>query len=295
MEYLDEICNDFGVVRQFDDPDRVLAIRDALSDIDEVRVARSSIDRFLEDPLTTREAASLFACLQKNGAARQASSEGGHFADYEFEIRRDETVRVLTQQAAALVWQRSGTEDTEIQSNASLVATLPGGFEPSAPNVRNLQSIVDTIRGQIFDADSAVRIANPYFTPSLELISDLASLPRRGIETRILTRETGDAGGDARTALNTMWRQIDDQHRDDLVVRDLYQWDDQRDSQAFATHAKTVIVDDSTCYVGSANLTDTSLATNFEFGVVVDGELVSDAVALFDEIFEYSRPVEFPI
>lgn len=92
-----------------------------------------------------------------------------------------------------------------------------------------------------------------------------------------------------------MWDQIGPDARERLEVRDLYEWDELRGGQAFATHAKTVIVDDSTCYVGSANLTDTSLSTNFEFGVVVSGELVSDAIAVFDEVFEYSRAVELPI
>jgi cardiolipin synthase/putative cardiolipin synthase len=56
-----------------------------------------------------------------------------------------------------------------------------------------------------------------------------------------------------------------------------------------------VIVDKRVCYVGSANLTDTSLSTNFEFGVVVEGDIVRDAVTVFDEVFEYSYPVDLPI
>jgi len=145
----------------------------------------------------------------------------------------------------------------------------------------------------VFD-DSSVRIANPYFDPSLELVSDLASLPGGCRDTTTDPRNRR-RGGDTRTTLNKMWNLIDEEHRDNFEVRDLYRWDESRGSQAFATHAKIVIVDKRVCYVGSANLTDTSLSTNFEFGVVVEGDIVRDAVTVFDEVFEYSYPVDLPI
>lgn len=289
----EEICSNFGVARQFDDLDRVVAIRDAISALERDRVTRSTIDEHLQTPLTTRESASLFTCLQKNGVATQVSSGGGGFADYTFELQRDAAVRVLTQQAAAL--GGAPPRNSAPEAIVSFVATLPGGFSPSSTRIQSLPAIADTIRGQVFDANSSVRIANPYFDPSLELVDDLASLPRRGIETRILTRETKTSGGDASVSLNKMWEQIDADRRSLLEVRDLYEWDDHSGSQAFATHAKMVVVDESVCYVGSANLTDTSLSTNFEFGVVIEGELVSDAVAVFDEVFGYAQSVKFPI
>lgn len=295
MSDSEEICTNFAVARQFDDPSRVLAIRDAFVAIDEERISRPVIDRHLETPLTTREAASLFTCLQKNGTATQISSGGRNYADYTFRIQPAAAVSVLTQQIAVIASQISEGDAVSGASTTAFVATLPGGFVPESVAVQSLPSIADTIRGQVFDAESSVRIANPYFDPSLELIEDLASLPRRGIQTRILTRETADQRGNARTALNKMWKEIGPEQRTQLEVRDLYKWDERSKSQAFATHAKTVIVDESTCYVGSANLTDTSLSTNFEFGVVVEGDTVSDAATLYDEIFEYSRPVDLPI
>jgi len=95
----------------------------------------------------------------------------------------------------------------------------------------------------VFDADSSVRIANPYFDPSPNERVRPCESPRRGVETRLLTRETADEGGDTRTTLNKMWNLIDEEHRDNFEVRDLYRWDESRGSQAFATHAKIVIVD----------------------------------------------------
>ncbi|WP_042662321.1 phosphatidylserine/phosphatidylglycerophosphate/cardiolipin synthase family protein [Haloferax sp. ATB1] len=290
----DAICTNFAVVRQFDDVDRVVAIRDNILGFDQRDVTRDDVDRGLETPLTTQEAAALFTCLQKNGAATQSATDERGFAAYTFEVDPLEVDRVLTQQAAVIAAEARSTP-TDQNDIVEFVATLPGGFEPTSARVRSVPDIASTIRNQVFDADSSVRIANPYFDPSLELVSDLASLPRRGVETHLLTRETADEEGDTRTTLNKMWNLIDEEHRDNFEVRDLYRWDEKQGSQAFATHAKIVIVDERVCYVGSANLTDTSLSTNFEFGVVVEGDIVEGAATVFDEVFEYSHPVDLPI
>lgn len=288
------ICTNFAVVRQFDDLDRVVAIRDAILALERSDVTREDVDRELETPLTTREAAALFTCLQKNGAATQSATDERGFASYTFEVDPPEVNRVLTQQAATIAADSHSSKRGQYDA-FKFVATLPGGFEPASAQVRSIPDIGSTIRNQVFDADSSVRIANPYFDPSLELVSDLASLPRRGVETQVLTRETADEEGDTRTTLNKMWNLIDEDHRDNFEVRDLYRWDESQGSQAFATHAKVVIVDDRVCYVGSANLTDTSLSTNFEFGAVVEGDIVEEAATVFNEVFEYSYPVNLPI
>lgn len=290
----DSICSNFAVVRQFDDVDRVVAIRDTILALDHSDVTRADIDEKLETPLTTREAAALFTCLQKNGAATQSATDEQGFAAYTFEVDPHEVDRVLTQQAAVIAADSSSSQ-TGQDEVVEFVATLPGGFKPTSARVRSIPDIASTIRNQVFEADSSVRIANPYFDPSLELVSDLASLPRRGVETRLLTRETADEEGDTRTTLNKMWDLIDEDHLENFEVRDLYRWDERQGSQAFATHAKIVIVDERVCYVGSANLTDTSLSTNFEFGVVVEGGIVEDAATVFDEVFEYSYPVDLPV
>lgn len=290
----DTICTNFAVVRQFDDHGRVVAIRETILALNHSDVTRADVNRGLETPLTTREASALFTCLQKNGAATQSATDERGFAAYTFEVDPHEVDRVLTQQAAVIA-AGGRSSRTDHDDTVEFVATLPGGFEPTSVRVRSIPDIASTIRNQVFDADSSVRIANPYFDPSLELVSDLASLPRRGVETQLLTRETADEDGDTGVTLNKMWNLIDEKHRDNFKVRDLYRWDESQGSQAFATHAKIVIVDDRVCYVGSANLTDTSLSTNFEFGVVVEGDIVEDAVTVFDEVFEYSHPVDLPI
>ena len=126
------------------------------------------------------------------------------------------------------------------------------------------------------------------------VIGDLASLPGRGVETRILTRETASAAG-PREVLNDIFERIPEHRRQLFAVRDLFQRDSKTGRQAVATHAKVVIADEELCYIGSANLTRTSLSSNFELGVILRGEFVSDVADVFDQVFNSAESVRLPV
>jgi len=52
------------------------------------------------------------------------------------------------------------------------------------------------------------------------------------------------------------------------------------------------IADREVCFLGSANLTDTSLSNNFELGVLLYDESVDTATHVFGAVFDFSREVE---
>ena len=126
-------------------------------------------------------------------------------------------------------------------------------------------------------------------------MGDIASLANRGVTTKILTRETESASSKLVSALNAVYEGIDPENRHWLRVRDLYERDDETGRQTYATHAKVAIADREICYLGSANLTDTSLSDNFELGVLLRGETVGTAIDVFDTVFDFSREVELPL
>jgi phosphatidylserine/phosphatidylglycerophosphate/cardiolipin synthase-like enzyme len=63
-------------------------------------------------------------------------------------------------------------------------------------------------------------------------------------------------------------------------------------SQMFQLHAKMILSDSRLAYVGSANMTDTSLHYNLELGVFLeDAGLIGRLHAIFDHVFEFAaRP-----
>ena len=60
-------------------------------------------------------------------------------------------------------------------------------------------------------------------------------------------------------------------------------------SQMFQLHAKMILADSARAYIGSANMTDTSLHYNLELGVFTeDPGLIAQLHALFDYVFEFA-------
>ena len=287
---------DFTIARGIEDTEKISALRDYFCSRSEsaVETTRSRINESLAEPmqLTKSEAESLFTGFVLTSVATQ--HEGGPtFADYSFRVECTPASRVLEgQRIGREAINRFGERDSETNETV-LTATLPPGLKLDADTrVRPLSS---DIRQLFFDADSVVRIANPYFDASDTVVGDIASLADRGVTTKILTRETQSDDERLTSTLNTIHDKISYENRKYLKVRDLYQKDSRTGRQSYATHAKIAIADESPCYVGSANLTDMSLSNNFELGVLLWGEIVNDAIEVFDSVFEDARRVTLPL
>jgi phosphatidylserine/phosphatidylglycerophosphate/cardiolipin synthase-like enzyme len=96
------------------------------------------------------------------------------------------------------------------------------------------------------------------------------------------------------SVFNAMYESLTADARSNLALRELYKTD--TDGQhVHATHAKLIIADETTAYVGSANFTRTSLRYNFELGVLISGPAVREITQMFDYIFGNATPIELPI
>jgi cardiolipin synthase/putative cardiolipin synthase len=244
--------------------------------------------------LSKQDAEILFTGLSMNGAATQSRSAAS-FADYTFNIDSERAAEVLDYQSVARIaledagaLDKDGTADT---------VTLTGTFPPdmNEDELSDVRSLSGDIRRLFFDAETIVRIANPYFDSSPSVVGDIAGLVNRGVTTKILTRETESAGDNLKSALNSIHAAIDDTNRRNLQIRDLYKFDSQTGTQSYATHAKIAIADREVCYLGSANLTQTSLKSNFELGVLVRGKMVGTAIGVFDTVFDHASRVSLPL
>lgn len=263
---------------------------------EDVKVDRQSLNTSLPDEfqLSKRDAECLFTGLVLNGAAAQVGN-ARTFADYTFAVHVNQAVVILDAQRIA----RSALDDAEELNNerpkttVEFTATFPPTMDPHPTD--QVRPLSNDLRRLFFDADSVVRIANPYFDPAPPVIEYIASLSNRGVETKILTRETEAASRKLRQALNMLHEQIEPTNRNSLQVRDCYESDDDTGKQSYATHAKIAIADEELCYVGSANLTGHSLTSNFELGVLLREDSVGVAIDIFDAVFEFSNRVDLPI
>lgn len=153
--------------------------------------------------------------------------------------------------------------DWEFACGESLTAAAR--LEPGAIPVQVVPSGPDSASDPIYDADLTaifraerrIWIATPYFVPDEALLRALVIAARRGVEVRVLTpAHSNHLLSDLASA---------------SCVRDL--------SAAGVTihrfgkmmHAKTLLVDDSLCVVGSANFDMRSLFLNFEIALFFSG------------------------
>jgi cardiolipin synthase len=246
-----------------------------------------------DERLTPREFNAVASALCNADFAYENPTSQG-YANYAIQVTSPLGVlRIIDQLLIASISASDTTSDSGVDSSsAELVATLPADVQSKLPT--SVRPIRISIRRYLAEATDTVRIANPYFDDTKHVLNDLAALPRRGVDLKLVTREvdTDDPNQSAADAIEEITEHLSDDKRKHLFVRDFYDTD-RYDKQIGATHAKAVIVDEQVAYLGSANLTRLSLTGNFELGVLLRGELVTDLVAVFDTMFDYARPIAF--
>jgi phosphatidylserine/phosphatidylglycerophosphate/cardiolipin synthase-like enzyme len=244
-----------------------------------------------DERLTPREFNAVASALCNADFAYEKPTSQG-YANYAIQVTSPLGVlRIIDQLLIASVCAPDMISNSSADSSLSeLVATLPADVQSKFS--RSVRPIRISIRRYLAEATDTVRIANPYFDDTEHVLDDLVALPRRNVDLKLVTREvdTDDPNQSAVDAIEEITGQLSNDERQHLFVRDFYDTN-RYDSQIGATHAKAVIIDEQVAYLGSANLTRLSLTGNFELGVLLRGELVTDLVAVFDAMFDYARPV----
>jgi phosphatidylserine/phosphatidylglycerophosphate/cardiolipin synthase-like enzyme len=170
-------------------------------------------------------------------------------------------------------------EDAPAVPSTGLVLSTPvplrGPLELRAPGI---PSTADVFRRLLESAKASIKIFSPYVDPSFTALAEAARAPMQIVTT---LREARMKSSPVLERLATTRP---------LAVRYLHE--KHAKAQMFQLHAKMVLVDSSIAYVGSANLTDTSLRYNLELGVTVeDPPALAQLHALFDYVFGFAaRP-----
>lgn len=292
------LCHDYTAAAVVDNIERLRDIQAAFKTFDEeqIQVTRAELNSRLQclpksvQPLTVAEFNSVLVTLTNTQAATESQTTTGGYSQYTFSVSPREAIQVLDQQVIAVRAIRQLHSPDDSSTDVRLVSTLPEEIESDlAVDVGRLDI---ALRRMLLDASDTVRISNPYFDPDQWIIDDLAALPGRGIKTRILTREvTGENPDDrALEAVTAIVKSLSSDEIQNVEIRDFFETS-RTGYQTGAVHAKIISVDDEQCYIGSANLTNLNLHGNFEFGVILEGDLVNDVSEVFDAVFERSESV----
>ncbi len=292
------LCHDYTAAAVVQEISRLRHLQAAFEafDDEEIQLTKTELDaQLLENseatqPLSVAEFNAVMVSLANTHAASETRTTPAGYGQYTFAVNPSSAVRVLDQQTIAVLAIQQLQQPNAPVTNVKLVATLPQEVkEDISADVGQLDI---ALRRMLMDASDTVRVANPYFEPGQWILEDLAALPRRGIETQILTREIAgeDADGRALDAATAIVRDLNSHEIKNIEIRDFYETSP-IGYQIGAVHAKIISVDDEQCYIGSANLTDLNLSGNFEFGVILEGESVFEVNKVFDAVFSQSDAV----
>jgi len=162
---------------------------------------------------------------------------------------------------------------------ADLVLSIPVPLRiPLATRAPGVLTTADVFRQMLASARRSIKIFSPYVDPTFTSLAEDTKAPIQVVTT---LRET-------RMRSSPVLERFATTHP--LSVRYLHE--KQARAQMFQLHAKMILVDSTSAYVGSANFTDTSLHYNFELGLYLeDPDILARLHAVFDYIFDVAaRP-----
>ncbi len=156
-----------------------------------------------------------------------------------------------------------------------LVMSAPPPFQRlAADSIPGSVGTLDALQELFAGARRTLKIFSPYVDASFSSLLRLARCPVRIVTTALERRRLR-----ARPILERCSIGFP------LTVR--YVSEIQGGAQLFQMHAKMVVADRTAAYLGSANLTDTSLNYNLEMGVLIrDPAVVEQLDRVFDLVFE---------
>lgn len=150
--------------------------------------------------------------------------------------------------------------DARVPGAGSAVRVLGGDYRAARAAIR--RSYLDAIDG----ARSHVYIANSYFVPDRAVRLALARASHRGVVVRVLLPGLSDLLAvqyASRRLYGPLMRQ----------GIEVYEW------QATMLHAKTAVIDDRWCTVGTYNMDHRSWRANLEVNVTIEDPAVAGALA----------------
>lgn len=181
-------------------------------------------------------------------------------------------------------------------NHVSIVISKPKLRELSLEDIKKRNNQLDTkdcFVDLINSASDTLRICSPFLQENVLLSNSMPELKnlildalKRNVEIRILTRELFQNRGAELQWILDIASSIG---KSDLVsIKDYHILDD-NGLILSSTHAKLIIADYSSAYVGSAELRKNSLAANLEIGCLLKGPQIFGLCEIFDFMFNKGR------
>ncbi|MBL9211129.1 MAG: phospholipase D family protein [Opitutaceae bacterium] len=194
-----------------------------------------------------------------------------------------ERVRIPARDAAATRSAWRAVAHSAHAGQARFIADDPARHDPAAPDEAPV-AVANALRELIGRARNEVTAVSAYLIPTEKFEAALAQAEARGVSVRILTnslRSNNHLAAHAayRNHLHRLLRQGVDLHEVRALAKDREQYmPAPADTKRLGLHAKAIVFDDHTVYVGSCNLDPRSLRLNTEVGLVIESRTLNAAL-----------------
>ena len=152
-----------------------------------------------------------------------------------------------------------------------VIATLPDHV-PLDPEVRRtIPALAATLHRLITEAEKELVILNPFFEASGfdRLEAALIEAARRGVTITIVSHRLSESSSLNRRVIGKLIRKAVSEN---LIGHfKVYEYRTLEGRTSVTLHAKVLMADGRTAYVGSANLTEYGLMHNLEIGLLIEG------------------------
>lgn len=169
-----------------------------------------------------------------------------------------------------------GRGEAAVEPASRIVLSIPPAHRQDfSRRVGSVAGTYDVVAELFRTAEKQVHVFAPYVDPTFT-----ALLQQTRARVRIVTTAREFRGLKPNPVLERCAGLGDFQAR--------YVVEHQNKAQIFQMHAKMVLADGAAAYVGSANLTDTSLHFNFEMGLLTrDARDVASLEAVFEHVWNH--------
>jgi len=172
---------------------------------------------------------------------------------------------------------------------SELVITYPN--DNKFERVHGLKLLYPSLKRMIKQSKQNIDIINPFFDAegTEKVLIELISAAQRGVKINIVTREYSTSKN-LTQCINRIIQCFKEKELTSLIsIRNYYV---KTGSTFYSIHSKIIIVDNNKCYIGSANLTSSSMSSNLELGVILENNDVKTVKRIFNNLWSVAEHVK---
>jgi len=221
--------------------------------------------------------ATLYALLGA-GVIKTASAKR-KISDYIFSIDKNKAKNIGLLKSLLF----SGQKEPDLPI-FELVASYPshGGYGEIS-RINGVESLYPMLCRLIITADRQILMANPFFDEAGadKILPYIKGAADRGVNIKIVSRSPREGGA-------RLWRKLENEIKEMGENCEVRYFGGFKGRRRFYLHAKFMVADGTMAYVGSANITKTSLGDNAEVGIIFGGRKVSALGNFFKLLWDNS-------